>query len=461
VKHKPTWEGHAPGENRRLAVLHDYRILDTEAEKSFDDLVLLAAHICEMPIALVSLVDADRQWFKAKIGVDVDSTPRAVSFCAHAILGKELFVVPDATQDPRFASNPVVTGEPYVRFYAGAPLVTTEGEALGTICVVDRTPHTLRPEQGAALMALARQVVSQMELRRAAAANALLCVKAERDARRAARQAAIAQKLAGEQCGLREAVAGMEQVLGVVGHELRTPLAALRAISEFLTTDGASGTPEAERFMHEISSEVDRMSNTVDNLLEAARLNSGRARWNWATFDIGDVIADAVESVRPLIDAGRVDLVVAAAEWMPPMTGDPDAVRRLLINLLSNAYKHTRYGRITIDCERLRDAAGEWAALRISDTGCGIAPEVSARLGEAFALNAGVVGSNHVRGTGLGLAICKGIAAAHGGELRIASVQGQGTTVTARLRTDLPAAASGDTVPAGESERMFPDTLAA
>ena len=153
-------------EPERLEALQRYEVLDTGPEQKFDDLTRLASHICQTPIALISLVDAERQWFKSRVGLTTSQTPRSVSFCGHAILEEDVMVVPDTAADPRFADNPMVTGEPNVRFYAGAPLLTPGGHALGTLCVIDRVPHALTPGQLDALRALARQVVAQLELRR-------------------------------------------------------------------------------------------------------------------------------------------------------------------------------------------------------------------------------------------------------------------------------------------------------
>jgi anti-sigma regulatory factor (Ser/Thr protein kinase) len=152
-------------EKARLQALHRYKILDTEPEKAFDDLTILASHICETPVALISLIDSDRQWFKSKVGVSVSETPREVSFCAVAIQQAELFIVPDTTKDPRFSSHPFVLSDPKIRFYAGAPFTSSDGHPLGTLCVVDVVPRQLTPNQEKALLALSRQVQAQFELR--------------------------------------------------------------------------------------------------------------------------------------------------------------------------------------------------------------------------------------------------------------------------------------------------------
>jgi GAF domain-containing protein len=153
-------------EETRLATLEKYAILDTDPELAFDDLTLLASFVCKTPIALISLIDEKRQWFKSRVGISISETSRDVAFCSDAIMQSDIFVVPDAMEDERFRNNPLVTSEPYIRFYAGAPLITEDGHALGTLCVIDQKPRELEAGEREALQALSRLVLAQLEFRR-------------------------------------------------------------------------------------------------------------------------------------------------------------------------------------------------------------------------------------------------------------------------------------------------------
>lgn len=169
-------------ESKRLEALHQYNLLDSDPETAFDDFVHLAAFICSTPIALITLVDSDRQWFKAKVGIDACQTPREDAFCSDTILATDVMIVEDASRDTRYATNPLVTSDPHIRFYAGAPLIDSNGFELGSLCVIDSKPRTLPKDQQRALEALARQVVAQCEFRRVSSdlAAALADIKALR-----------------------------------------------------------------------------------------------------------------------------------------------------------------------------------------------------------------------------------------------------------------------------------------
>lgn len=158
-------------EQARLEALRRYQILDTKAEKIFDDITALAAEVCRAPISLLTFVDSSRQWFKSSVGLAVHETPRSASFCAHAINYDDAFIIPDASADPRFADHPMVQGEPKIRFYAGIPLLTPERLPIGTLCVIDCVPRELSPEQKAKLRALAEGAMLLLEMRRSSSGD--------------------------------------------------------------------------------------------------------------------------------------------------------------------------------------------------------------------------------------------------------------------------------------------------
>src|SRR4051812_21015119 len=292
-------------ELERLAALRRYDILDTLPEQVYDDLTSLAARLCGTPIALVSLVDAERQWFKSRFGLEPVETDRAYSFCAHAIVTGEMFVVPDARQDDRFSGNPLVTSAPDIRFYAGAPLLSSDGHALGTLCVIDRRPRRLKDHDLELLRALGRMVMSQIELR--------LHIAERREIERA-----------------------KSDFVAIVSHELRTPLTSIRG-SLGLIEGGVAGevSPKVSQMVGIARANADRLIRLVNDMLDLSKIEAGGVELRVVTLDPGELLDAALAEIRGMAEGARVRLTLTIENGGGACLGDRDRILQVLNNLLS------------------------------------------------------------------------------------------------------------------------------
>ena len=420
-------------DKQRLAALRRYGILDTPPEQAFDDIARLVAHVCQTPVALVSFVDEHRQWFKAEVGMGVRETPLDLSICAHAILRKDLFVVHDTLEDEVFRENPVVKHDPHLRFYAGAQLITPDGQALGTLCVLDYVPRSLTPQQQDALRALARQVVSQLELRQALAAQ------------RATAETLVAARRAAEQANRAK-----DDFLATVSHELRTPLSAILLWANILR--GHRLEPkQLEEGLATILASAKSQQKLIDDLLDTARIAAGKIRLNPQDVDVGALAVAAAETILPAAEAKGVSVETEGQGGGIVVSADADRLRQVLWNLLTNAVKFTPAGgRVRVKVE----ADGASARLRVVDTGQGIGAGFLPRVFEPFT-QADAGDPRHPGGLGLGLAIAKNLVELHGGTIRAESPgPGRGATFTVELPLrDASPAAPGAAAPTAAPAR--------
>ena len=418
IMSRSSWKSAAlpADEQERLRALARYDVLDTLPEQAYDDITELAALICHTPIALVSLVDTDRQWFKSKRGIDATETPRDIAFCSHAILQpNELFVVDDAANDPRFAGNPLVQDDPRIRFYAGAPLVTSDGYPLGTLCAIDRIPRELTPEQRDFLKALSRQVVSQLELR-------LKVGQLERQALELAKRQTELDEARRQQLELKD------KFLRQVSHELRTPLAAIHQFLS-LVLDGIAGPMNAEQgeYLGLAFKNVEQLKEMIADLLDVARAESGKLRVEIRTIGLRELILETVETLREPASASGISLRQEIATDLPLALADGTRTRQILRNLIENAIKFTPEGgsisvRVAIDPD---DPA--FIRFTVSDTGCGITEGAVDRIFEQLHQEAAQEHRSR-EGLGLGLAICKMLVDRQSGRIWAESQLGSGST---------------------------------
>jgi signal transduction histidine kinase len=383
-----------PNETQRLGTLRGYAILDTKREDAFDDLTRIAAQICGTPMALVSLVDENRQWFKSAVGVGATETPRELAFCAHAILQDKVFEVPDAQADIRFHDNALVAGAPHLRFYAGAPLQTPEGHSLGTLCVLDRVPRNLSEEQKAALEALARQAMAQMELRRA-------LEEAERTGRYRSR------------------------LMAVMGHDLKQPVNVINMCLTLLEPE-IHGEEEKQTLAY-AKAAIDTLSGELDALAQASRLDQEHVRI--ATVPVQRLFDNIRDNWSLRARAKGLDLRIMKSDVV--IESDEKLLGTVLGNLVGNAIKYTEKGGVLVGLRR----RGADYRIEIWDTGIGIPQAQREKIFDSFNQL-----DRQSEGLGLGLAIVRRTAELLGCEIRVQSRLRRGSCFSVAL--NLPARAT-------------------
>jgi two-component system, sensor histidine kinase len=393
-------------ERNRLEALASYGILDTELEDAFDDLTKLACRQFSVPIALVSFVDSDRQWFKSHPGLDARETPRDLAFCAHAILKSEVMIVPDTAQDSRFSGNALVVGEPHIRFYAGAPLITAGGFRLGTFCLIDSSPRSkFGAEEISALEGIARITMQMLEKHRA-----------DR----------ITEDSVGE---IELGDEARRDLFALVAHEVRSPISSMisltRAIDERVF--GPLSDPRYEEFLSDLTQVAEQVGEITDRMLDFARLGAG---------DI-DLVEETV-SLAELMDASRLATQGQAAakeqaieiDPISPQVGlraDRTLLLQMLNNLISNAIKFSpQRGPVSVSVGV--PASGD-VDIRIEDSGPGLSEDEIAYILQDRQ-SVGLAASTGSGGTGFGLPLVRRLVELHGGRITMAPGKRGGTVTT-------------------------------
>jgi signal transduction histidine kinase len=387
--------GYPSNERQRLAALRSFDILDTEAEEAFDRFTRIAARILDVPIALVSLVDEARQWFKSHHGIAATETPRDWAFCAYAVQNDALLVVDDATKDPRFADNPLVIGAPDIRFYAGAPLRTRDNFSIGTLCVIDSRPRRgLAPGQAELLSDLADAVVNQLYLHKTS-------------------------------LDLQKAQLAQAQLVSTVSHELRTPLTSIKGSLGLVRSGVFGALPEDFKPMVDIAyTNCERLVLLINDLLDIEKMEAGRMEFHLGPVDLAVLLRQSVAENDGYAVTHNVSFTLAEPLVSSTVIGDKDRLMQVMANLLSNAAKFSpEHGAIEAGLTRQDGIARIW----ISDHGPGIPESFQTRIFQKFS-QADTSDGGQRGGTGLGLSICRAIIERHGGVIGFSTRQGAGTT---------------------------------
>ena len=390
-------------EDERLAELLSYDVLDTEAEQLFDDLTTLASQICDTPIALISLIDPDRQWFKSRVGLDAEETSREIAFCSHAILQDDVFEIPNASLDPRFHDNPLVTGAPDIRFYAGAPLVSPSGHAIGTLCTIDRKPRKLTESQKTSLQTLSKSVVAHLELKRK-----------NRELERTSQF--------------------RSDFLSYVSHEIRTPLNAINTFSRLLEGE-AQKLKLPESFttpLSHVTQSGERLLEIVNSVLDIKQIEAGKMRVMPRAVSTHDFFTHLFSLTKIRAEDGGITFTSTIDSSVPDtLFFDDTKFGQVSLNLLSNAIKFTNPGKSVNAQVKYKN---DKLIFNVIDQGIGISEEDQKRLFTPFER---MENAHQISGTGLGLNISKRLIELMDGTIKVSSKVNEGTRISVTLPSDV------------------------
>lgn len=358
-----------PLEEDRIKELLQYEVLDTEDEKAFDELTQLASEICGTSISLISLVDTDRQWFKSKVGLDAVQTDRSIAFCSHAILGDDLLEITDAREDDRFHDNPLVTGAPDIRFYAGAPLVSPNGYPLGTLCVIDQEEKKLSDFQKRALKTLSNQVISQLEMRL---------------------QARRMERLNKDR----------EKFYAVLAHDLKSPFNGILNLSRMMSEKSDSMSAEKISLLSkEILNSSVILYQVIDEMLQWSQTRLNQIAISLEPVDVLKAVNDTRKLVKDSLNIKKISLELEIEENAKVMA-DEILFKTVMRNLLMNAIKYSPPNTtVSIRTERIDDKL----AISVLDFGPGVAKNIRQKLFQQSVSSQ--EGSAGELGHGLGLSL--------------------------------------------------------
>ncbi|MBN8704444.1 MAG: GAF domain-containing sensor histidine kinase [Bacteroidetes bacterium] len=377
-------------EKERLRNLKEFEILDSLPEEDFDSIAALAAYICQTPISLITLIDENRQWFKSKHGLSVSETPRDVAFCAHAINNSNsVFMIPDSRTDDRFHDNPLVTGDPHVIFYAGMPLVSQQGFALGTLCVIDSKPHNLTDDQVTALTILSKQTSNLFALRRQKRLLELATTRLENKNKE------------------------LIQFAHVAAHDLKSPLFSITGLTSLISEEYAPTLdPEVLKLVLLIHNSSELLTNLISGILEDSK-SEGFLSLQEMEFNLDDLFSDLMVLLNP----GK-EYTITFPQTHTHITTNKTALNQIFLNLISNSIKYCDKEKVVIEVGFSETV--DFYNFSVTDNGPGIKKEYHERIFNIFDIETHKDRFGK-RGNGIGLSTVKKLVEGLGGEISVSS----------------------------------------